>query len=51
MPHRAPVQEAKRHRWIGVLLLLLVVLGVFAYSTWVNASNDDDGGRVEFMDH
>ena len=51
MVERAPSQEAKRYRWTGVLLLLLVVLGVFGYSAWVNASEDDDGGRVEFLDH
>jgi hypothetical protein len=51
MVERAPLQEGKRYRWTGVLLLLLVVLGVFGYSAWVNASEDDDGGRVEFLDH
>ena len=51
MVERAPVQESKWHRRIGVLVLLLIVLGVFGYSAWVNASNDDDGRRVEFMQH
>jgi hypothetical protein len=51
MVGRARLQEGQRHRWLGVLIVLLVVVGVFGYIAWVNASNDNDGGRVQFVDH